>query len=50
MGCMLVHLPSRRLSLDMYYIDEQIKEALMGGTCGTYEGKQSCIQDFGGCI
>jgi hypothetical protein len=50
MGGMLVHLPSRRLSHDMYYIDEQIKEVLMDGTCGTYEGKQSRIQDFGGYI
>lgn len=45
-----VYLPSSRLSLATYYTDEQIKETVMGSTCGTYGGKQKCVQDFGGCI
>jgi hypothetical protein len=27
---------------------DQIKENVMGGACGTYEGEKRCTQGFGG--
>jgi hypothetical protein len=34
--------------LTKYYSDDQIKNNVMGGTCGTYAEKNRGIQGFGG--
>jgi hypothetical protein len=44
----VVYLPSRRLSLAVYYTEQQIKEAVIGGTYSTYGVKEKCVLVFGG--
>jgi hypothetical protein len=36
------------IRITKYYSGNQIEKNEMGGACSTYEGKEKCVQDFGG--
>jgi hypothetical protein len=40
----------RYVLLTTYYSGDQTKNNEIGGTCGTYEGEDRCLQRFGGGI
>ena len=38
----------KKILLTQYCAGDKIKKIEMGGTCGTYGGREWCAQDFGG--